>query len=69
MAEAIGCRRVDPIDAALERPPDRGQHWRSSCGPQPNAHPPPPTAHDPNPSVVISIPVRPSRRVGSGFMA
>src|SRR5712691_5446303 len=36
----------------------------SSCGPQPNAQPPPPIAHAPKPTVVISSPLEPSGRVG-----
>ena len=34
----------------------------SSCGPQPNDHPPPPIAHVPTPTVVISMPLLPSGR-------
>src|SRR6266513_2853703 len=37
----------------------------SSCGPQPNAQPPPPIAHAPKPTVVISSPLEPSGRVGN----
>src|SRR6059058_5808591 len=37
----------------------------SSCGPQPNAQPPPPIAQAPKPTVVISSPLEPSGRVGS----
>src|SRR5438034_1327275 len=36
----------------------------ASCGPQPNAQPPPPIAHAPKPTVVISSPLEPSGRVG-----
>src|SRR5207245_219040 len=36
----------------------------SSCGPQPNDQPPPPIAQAPKPTVVISSPLAPSRRVG-----
>src|SRR6266536_4131619 len=32
----------------------------SSCGPQPNSHPPPPIAQAPNPTRVICMPVWPS---------
>ncbi len=34
----------------------------SSCGPQEKAHPDPPAAQAPNPTWVISMSVRPSRR-------
>src|SRR5213592_4540973 len=37
----------------------------SSCGPQPNAQPPPPIAHAPKPTVVMSSPLEPSGRVGN----
>src|SRR5207237_1989130 len=37
----------------------------SSCGPQPNAQPPPPVAHAPKPTVVMSSPLVPSGRVGN----
>ena len=37
----------------------------SSCGPHPNAQPPPPTAHDPKPTRVIFNPLRPRGEVGS----
>src|SRR5439155_24530632 len=37
----------------------------SSCGPQPNAQPPPPIAQAPKPTVVISSPLVPSGRVGN----
>jgi len=36
----------------------------SSCGPQPNAQPPPPIAQAPKPTVVMSSPLVPSGRVG-----
>src|SRR4051794_26252076 len=35
----------------------------SSCGPHPNAQPPPPIAHAPKPTVVISMSVPLSRRL------
>jgi hypothetical protein len=42
----------------------------SSCGPQAKAQPPPPAAQAPKPTVVISGPLEPSRRVGNCvFMA
>src|SRR5438094_4188597 len=37
----------------------------SSCGPHPNAQPPPPIAHAPKPTVVMSIPLEPRGRVGN----
>src|SRR5438046_1163930 len=37
----------------------------SSCGPQPNAQPPPPIAHAPKPTVVMPSPLEPSGRVGN----
>src|ERR1700716_1000860 len=56
---------------SIQSPP-RSTAWRmaaielaSSCGPQPNAQPPPPIAQAPKPTVVISRPLEPRGRVGN----
>jgi hypothetical protein len=65
--------RPSPYTAAVSiQLMPRSAAWRmvaidcsSSCGPHPNAQPPPPIAQAPKPTVVISMSVAPSRRVVS----
>ncbi len=49
MAEPIHGCRIDPVQAAFESVADGGGGILSSCGPHPNAHPPPPIAQAPTP--------------------
>ena len=56
MDDVVEVSQAQSLIAAIEA--------SSSCAPQPKAQPPPPAAQAPNPTLVISSPERPRRRVG-----